>query len=60
MCPEEMDGERLEVGGRRQSPRHDLRGNGLVMQEIQSWVSREVLRIIWSLVLGSCTCNIYI
>lgn len=33
---EEMDGEYLEAGGRRQSLRHELRGNGLVMEEMQN------------------------
>ena len=36
ISPEEMDGEYLEAGGRRQNLRHELRGNGLVMEEMQN------------------------
>lgn len=56
VCAKEMDGEGLEVEGEeRSSPRHQLRGNRLVMEEMENCVSREI-----PLGLGGCTYNVCI
>lgn len=49
-----------EEGGERCNPRHQLRGNRLVMEEKENCVSRDIPQTYGSLGLGGCTYKVCI